>query len=309
MAKIEVDHLRKAYGSVQAVNDLSFEVEAGAFFALLGENGAGKTTTISCLIGNLPYDSGHVKINGIEVQEQPKQLAETVGVVFQESLLDDRMTVQENLETKAALYQGVTAKRIDTLVKQLDLEGFRNQRYGHLSGGQRRRVDVARALLHNPQVLFLDEPTAGLDPQSRHQMWQLIEQMRRDMGMTVILTTHYMEETEYSDQVLIIKGGQILDQGTPAALKRKHTQTSLWLEPQEGQTQACLDWLAQKGHSVEPFQSETFRGRSTLLVKLQEPTDSLDLLNQMQPLLAGFEVRQGTMDEVFLTLLKKGTVK
>lgn len=222
-AVLKVRNLVKKYGDHIAVDSLSFEVEKGSIFAFLGENGAGKTTTISCLTGIIEPTSGDIDIVG---EGSP---AQSIGVVFQQSVLDPLLTARENLEMRARLYPGVKKKRIDDLIDRIGITDFENRRYGLLSGGEKRRTDIARALLHDPVLLILDEPSSGLDPRSRHQVWETINSLRDDSGLTVFLTTHYMEETELADDVFIIEGGQEVAAGTPMELRARYSPTQLIL--------------------------------------------------------------------------------
>ena len=215
---IRIDHLNKTFGDVKAVNDLSFRVKKGELFAFLGVNGAGKSTTISILCGQLSKDSGTVQIKGIDNQRAGEQTKRLIGVVFQDSVLDKPLTVRENLKSRAALY-GITGKafeeRLKELVNILDFGDYLNRPVGKLSGGQRRRIDIARALLHRPEVLILDEPTTGLDPQTRLLIWNVIDKLRADEKLTVFLTTHYMEEAAQADRVLVMSKGHVVMEGTP----------------------------------------------------------------------------------------------
>ena len=223
---IEIDHLNKRFGEVHAVKDLSFRVKQGELFAFLGVNGAGKSTTINILCGQLPKDSGTVRIDGTALDENPDAIKRCLGVVFQNSVLDKDLAVRENLESRAALY-GIRGKafrdRLAELAELLDFSDLVKRPVGKLSGGQRRRIDIARALLHRPKILILDEPTTGLDPQTRAILWQVIGELRRREGMTVFLTTHYMEEAADADYVVILDHGQIAAEGTPLALKNTYT--------------------------------------------------------------------------------------
>src|SRR5699024_9772710 len=212
---LKVRDLVKRYGDTVAVDGLSFDVSQAEIFAFLGENGAGKTTTISCLIGIDQATSGEIELQGGQVD------SEKLGVVFQQSVLDPLLSAKENLETRGQLYPGVGKQRVAQLIEQIGMEGFADRRYGVLSGGEKRRTDIARALLHSPDILFLDEPTAGLDPRSRRQVWDTINSLRNDVGLTVFLTTHYMEETELADSVLIIDRGKEVASGTPMELRAR----------------------------------------------------------------------------------------
>ena len=228
---IAIDHLNKSFGTVKAVNDLSFRVKKGELFAFLGVNGAGKSTTISMICGQLTPDSGNIRVNGRDVKSEEQKIKEWIGVVFQDSALDKPLTVKENLKSRAALY-GIAGedfeKRLQELIMIFDLQEFIDRPVGKLSGGQRRRVDIARALIHRPQLLILDEPTTGLDPQTRKMIWNIIEMLREEEGLTVLLTTHYMEEAEHlSDKIGIIVDGILLDEDTPKALKEKTKTNTL----------------------------------------------------------------------------------
>lgn len=219
---IEISHLSKSYGDIKAVNDLSFSVYHGELFAFLGVNGAGKSTTISIMCGQIKKDSGKIVICGKDTEKNFNSVSSDIGVVFQNSVLDKALSVKDNLRSRAALY-GITGKefknRLDELSELLGFEDILNRTVGKLSGGQRRRIDIARALLHNPKILILDEPTTGLDPQTRQLLWSVITMLRKTQGLTVFLTTHYMEESADSDYVVILDAGQISAEGTPLELK------------------------------------------------------------------------------------------
>ena len=219
---IEIQHLYKSFGPVKAVQDLSFRVKEGELFAFLGVNGAGKSTTINILCGQLRKDGGSVKINGFEPTENPEKVKRALGVVFQNSVLDKALTVYENLESRAALY-GIHGRafkdRLQELSGMLGFGDLLRRTVGKLSGGQRRRIDIARALLHRPDILILDEPTTGLDPQTRKTLWDVVDNLRKTENMTVFLTTHYMEEAADADYVVILDSGKIAAEGTPLTLK------------------------------------------------------------------------------------------
>lgn len=220
---IEIKHLKKSYGSFEAVRDLSLGVPAGFLFAFLGANGAGKSTTIGCITTTLRPTSGTIRVQGLDVVAESDAVREVIGAVFQQSLLDPLLSVRENLALRAGFYgfrRRDAAYRIAELSELVGLGDVMDRRYGLLSGGQKRRADIARAIIHRPRVVFLDEPTAGLDPQSRQQIWSAIAQLQEDHAMTVFLTTHYMEETERADQVCIIDRGEIVAEGTRLAFDR-----------------------------------------------------------------------------------------
>ena len=223
---IEINGLRKSFGEVQAVRDVSFQVQEGQLFAFLGVNGAGKSTTINILCGILRKDGGEVRIDGRELETHAEEIKRELGVVFQNSVLDKALSVKDNLQSRAALY-GIVGKafenRLQELIQMLDLKDILKRTVGKLSGGQRRRVDIARALLHKPRILILDEPTTGLDPQSRKIMWDVVSTLRKNEKMTVFLTTHYMEEAAEADHVVILDKGQIVAEGSPLQLKNAYT--------------------------------------------------------------------------------------
>ena len=223
---IEIHNLNKSFGDVRAVSNLSFNVKKGELFAFLGVNGAGKSTTINIICGQLGMDSGNVIIDGYSLNENPNGIKNALGVVFQNSVLDKALTVYDNLESRAALY-GIYGKafkaRLSELARLLDFENLLKRTVGKLSGGQLRRIDIARALLHNPKILILDEPTTGLDPQTRQTLWNVISTLRKEKNMTVFLTTHYMEEAAEADYVVILDSGKISAEGTPLELKNTYT--------------------------------------------------------------------------------------
>ena len=223
---IKIQNLCKSFGDVKAVQDLSFRVKEGELFAFLGVNGAGKSTTINIMCGQLLKDSGSVEIDGKSLDDDLEKIKGTFGVVFQNSVLDSALSVYDNLECRAALY-GITGRafkeRLSELAKLLEFENLLKRTVGKLSGGQRRRIDIARALINKPQILILDEPTTGLDPQTRKNLWDVISQLRKNENMTVFLTTHYMEEAAEADYVVIIDSGKISAEGTPLELKNTYT--------------------------------------------------------------------------------------
>lgn len=294
---ITIDHLSKSYGSVKAVKDISLDVREGELFAFLGPNGAGKSTTINVLCSLLEKDAGEVHINGYALGKDDDQIRKSIGVVFQHSFLDNLLTVRENLLTRASFYglSKETAKsRIDDLTKQLSMSEFIDRPYGKLSGGQRRRCEIARALVNHPRILFLDEPTTGLDPQTRHSIWTYIEELRKKHQMTIFLTTHYMEEAVKCDRVCIIDHGTILTLESPTNLRVKYAPTVLRLK-----TKADLESeLALYGFAFT---------KSAEGYELVVPNSKavLPLLNSLQNKIDHFEVLEGTMDTVFLALTGK----
>lgn len=292
---INVHGLSKSYGPVRAVHDVSFEVPTGSLFAFLGTNGAGKSTTISCLTTLLKPDAGEITIEDRVVGRHDEAIRSLLGVVFQASVLDALLSVRENLMLKGSFY-GVAnlSGRIVELAELIGLTEFLDQRYGTLSGGQQRRADIARALLHSPRYLFLDEPTAGLDPQSRENVWSTISQIRETLGLTVLLTTHYMEETENATEVTIIDRGSIVAQGTPRSLRREHSSS-------------VLSIVTEEPHALEQFCADaelvcTRDKQGTFLLRVTDSESAFNTLQLLGPIVTDFEFRHGTMDDVFLAL-------
>ncbi len=220
---VEVSGLSKRYGAVEAVKEVSFSVARGEVFAFLGPNGAGKTTTIKMLCTLARPTGGRATVDGFDVQRQPKAVRHHIGLVFQEQTLDDQLTAEENLRFHAVLYHVPRAEvdeRIDRVLRLVALEDRRRDLVSTFSGGMARRLEIARGMLHTPAVLFLDEPTIGLDPQTRALMWEDVLRLRREEGVTIFLTTHYMDEAEYADRIAIIDHGSIVALDTPDELKR-----------------------------------------------------------------------------------------
>lgn len=296
---IEVRNLRKSYGSVQAVQGISFQVESGTVFAFLGTNGAGKSTTISCITTVLAPDAGEIVVDGARVGHDDPQIRRRIGVVFQDSLLDDLLTVRENLETRARFYgisRADARDRVAALSELVQLGSFLDRRYGRLSGGQRRRADIARALVHEPAVLFLDEPTTGLDPQSREQVWEAVHALRERQGTTVFLTTHYMAETEEAADVCIIDAGRIVAQGSPAELRRRHSSSVLVVRVGDP---ARLSSAASRFGVTPVADGDVWR------VRVDSAAQARDVMDALGDDLQDFEFRHGTMDDVFLALTEK----
>ncbi|HUJ76360.1 MAG TPA: ATP-binding cassette domain-containing protein [bacterium] len=295
-AVIEVSGLVKRYGSLTAVDGVSFNVEEGALFAFLGPNGAGKTTTISVMCTTLGKNEGRVRINGFDLDASPDGVRRSIGVVFQHSVLDALLTVRENLAVRASFYDvrgAALRRRVQELSDSVGLGDFLDRRYGELSGGQRRRADVARALLHKPRILFLDEPTTGLDPQTRLRVWRSLAEMQRGERMTVFLTTHYMEEAAEADDVAIIDHGRVAARGTPASLKERYTSDTLVIVPRGD---GALDRLLAA-------QGVTFSRRAeTLVVAVRDSLHALAILKAVEPHVASFEVIKGSMDAVFMNV-------
>jgi len=301
---IKVENLCKQYGEQQAVKGISFTVEQGTLFAFLGENGAGKSTTIEILCTLLKKSSGQVTINGftLDASNDNADIRKSIGVVFQQSLLDERLTVRENILHRGKTYGLSKTQLTDNyqfVSTYLHLEDIEEKKYGTLSGGQKRRADIARALIHRPSILFLDEPTTGLDPQTRQFVWQAIKQLQRETNMTVFLTTHYMEEAAVAHQVTVLKQGKIVAQGTPDALKTKYAYDSMALVFQNAQE--GVKFLEENAISYTENQGiYTIRLTSTL--------QALPLLKKAEPLITSFEVIKGSMDDVFLHIMAEEEV-
>lgn len=292
---IEIDHLHKSFGTVKAVQDLSFRVREGELFAFLGVNGAGKSTTINILCGQLAKDSGAVRICGTDLDADPDTIKRSLGVVFQSSVLDKDLSVQENLASRAALY-GIHGKafrqRLAELAELLEFDDLLKRSVGKLSGGQRRRIDIARALLHRPRILILDEPTTGLDPQTRSILWRVIGDLRRSENMTVFLTTHYMEEAADADYVVILDHGQIAAEGTPLALKNTYTGDFITIYGVEESQ------IRQLSSSYEPI-------RDAFRVSVPDTAAATALILQHPEIFRDYEITKGKMDDVFLAVTGK----
>lgn len=292
---IEIDHLHKAFGDVKAVQDLSFRVREGELFAFLGINGAGKSTTINILCGQLAKDSGTVKIGGIDLDSEPDSIKRSLGVVFQNSVLDKDLSVRDNLASRAALY-GLHGKdfqnRLAELARLLEFEELLKRSVGKLSGGQRRRIDIARALLHRPKILILDEPTTGLDPQTRSLLWRVIGELRNKGNMTVFLTTHYMEEAADADYVVILDHGRIAAEGTPLTLKNTYTGDFITIYNTEESLIKAL------GMPYKPM-------RDAFRVSVPDTAAATNLILRHPEVFRDYEITKGKMDDVFLAVTGK----
>ncbi len=296
---IEVNHLSKSYGSIHAVKDVSLFVKQGKLFAFLGPNGAGKSTTINSICTFLKPDQGEVMVNGYRLGADDDKIRDSIGVVFQESLLDRLLTVEENLYIRGSFYH-LKGKELKEAVRKacqaVEIESLLKRPYGKLSGGQRRRADIARALVHTPKILFLDEPTTGLDPQTRKNVWDTVKKLQKEQGMTVFLTTHYMEEAEEADYCVVVDDGMVAAEGTPFDLKGKYAKDKLCLKPQR--EKEIIKLLSEKGISYE-------KKADLLEIKLQTTMEALPLLKAVEPFLEGFTVVKGSMDDVFLEITGK----
>lgn len=292
---IEIFGLSKSFKDVKAVDNLKIRVKKGEFYSFLGINGAGKSTTISIMCGRLTKDSGKITIDNKDIDHDLDQIKSEIGVVFQNSVLDKQLTVYDNLRSRASLY-GIGKvefeKRLDELAKMLHFEENIKRTFGKLSGGQRRKIDIARALFHHPKILILDEPTTGLDPQTRQLLWSVINELRVKENLTIFLTTHYMEEVSDSDYIVILDEGKIVAEGTPLDLKNKYTGDYVTLYNIEEDKVKSLNL---------PY--EKIRDAYRICVK--NTNEAKELILKHPDLFVDFEISKGKMDDVFLNATGK----
>lgn len=300
---IKVTNLRKKYGEFEAVKGISFTVKKGELFAFLGTNGAGKSTTIDILCTLLKKTTGEVLIADYTLGEGKgnNNIREKIGVVFQESVLDERLTVYENIINRGQYYRlnkNEIKENYQFVSEYLNLSDIEDKKYGALSGGQKRRADIARAIIHKPSILFLDEPTTGLDPQTRLFVWNAIKRLQEETNMTIFLTTHYMEEAVVADNVVVIKEGRLIAEGTPSQLKDKHAYDSLHL--------LFKHTFNPELRLKEKQLSYTLKN-STYILRLTSTLDAYDILKELEGEVESFEVIKGTMDDVFINIIEKGS--
>lgn len=296
---IEVQGLKKSYGEVEAVKGIDFYVDRGTLFAFLGPNGAGKSTTIDILCTLLKPDEGDIKVAGYVLGRDDDRIRTAIGAVFQRSVLDNELTVIENLYIRGKFYnlsKQYLKKSVETAAQAAGVTGFLNRRYDKLSGGQRRRADIARALVHTPDILFLDEPTTGLDPQTRKSVWETVRDLQRERGVTVFLTTHYMEEAAGADYVVIIDEGRIAAKGTPFELKEKYSKDRIRIEPAD--LQHMESRLRQAGMAFET-------SGGIISIEVDTSLDAIPIIDGFRDMMKSFEVVRGTMDDVFITVTGK----
>ncbi len=296
---IKVSNLKKNFKDIKAVDDISFQVEKGQLYGFLGVNGAGKSTTINILCTLLSKAEGEVSICGYQLGKDNEAIRNRIGVVFQDNSLDDRLTVKENLIIRASLYykdSKVINKNLDYVCDILEIGALLNRQFRKLSGGQKRRCEIARALMNTPELLFLDEPTTGLDPQTRQNVWDSIEGLRREKNMTVFLTTHYMEEAAKAQYIAIMEAGRLVAQGTPHELKGAYANDILRIYPKD--KESILGYLKEKGCGYEERSNH-------LRVNITDTLQGLDLLSGIREDLGACEIIQGTMDDVFLNVTGK----
>lgn len=287
---IKIENLNKSFGDTKAVNNLSFSVMEGEFFAFLGVNGAGKSTTINIMTSTLSKDSGRVLINGNDIDTHSENVKRDIGVVFQNSVLDKSLSVYDNLASRGALYSifgNELRIRVQEIAHLLDFEMLLNKAVGKLSGGQRRRIDIARALLHRPKILILDEPTTGLDPQTRNLMWSVISSLRKNENMTVFLTTHYMEEAANADHVVILDNGSICAEGTPHELKSRYAKDTLIVYTEDEEA------VSRMGKQYRKI-SGAFH------ITVQSALEAKKIIAESD--ISDFEFVKGRMDDVFLAV-------
>lgn len=296
---IEVHDLHKSYGQIKAVKGISFYVQEGSLFAFLGPNGAGKSTTINILSTLLTHDQGEVIVNNIALGTNDDAIRNAIGIVFQDGVLDPLLTVQENLLTRGSIYGLKRSELHDRIKEALSVTGITDlaqRRYESLSGGQKRRTDIARALINRPRILFLDEPTTGLDPQTRKNVWDTIKKLQESENMTVFLTTHYMEEADDADYVVIIDEGNIAAKGTPTELKDTYSKDSLRIKPKK--VKPLLDYL--KEHKIEYV-----KRNDLYIIRLEDTVKSIPVLTDIKDNIESFQVLNGTMDDAFIEITGK----
>lgn len=271
MKLLQATSLTKKFQNKIAVNSINLTINKGDFVALLGPNGAGKSTTINMLTGVIQPTDGRIDFDGRTSNNC--EYKNKIGVVFQNSVLDDNLSVKDNIMARARMYNKPT--QIQPLINKFGLESIWKQKYGSLSGGQKRRVDIARALINSPELLFLDEPSTGLDIQTRTAIWNVLDELRHNMGLTVILTTHYLEETQNADYVYIIDQGKIIAEDTVDQLQKKYTKNILTLYYQNG----------------EPKN-----------ITVSDKNQAIQILSKNSQVISDFAYRPGTMNDVFMNL-------
>ncbi len=295
---IKVEGLCKEFGDVKAVKGINFEVQKGELFGFLGVNGAGKSTTINMLCTVLKPTAGSAHICGMQLGKNDEEIRKKIGVVYQNNCLDERLTVKENLFIRGALYESNKKKlneNVARVCELLQLQEVYSRRFGKLSGGLKRRCEIARALLHAPEILFLDEPTTGLDPATRKIVWESIGRLRKEENMTIFLTTHYMEEAARASHIAIIDAGEIKEYGTPFSLKEAYAKDKLNLIPRSDKQSALKGYLTRQGLAYK-------QKEEILQVGVKNSMVALPLLNEVSSMIEGFEVVQGSMDDVFLNV-------
>ncbi|EAE0856406.1 ABC transporter ATP-binding protein [Listeria monocytogenes] len=298
---IKLTNVVKKFGKVEAVKGINLEVEKGSLFAFLGENGAGKSTTLSMICTESEPTSGEIFIADEKLTfKNRKSFRQKLGVVFQENVLDDLLTVRENLYNRASLYGKTKAEiteRLALVSSIMGIEDILNRRFEKLSGGQKRRAEIARAIMHDPEILLLDEPTTGLDPKTRVSVWKIIDYLREEFGMTVFLTTHYLEEAKDADQLAVIHKGKIIAQGTPANIRSRFSVDKIFFYDAKV---AELQTIIKKINLPFKVTKETMR-----VDVINQDVEILAILNQTAGLYSSFEVIKGNLDDAFISLIKE----
>lgn len=296
---IQVKSIKKNYGPIEAVKGISFSIREGEFFSLLGPNGSGKTTTINMICTILSMDAGRVEICGYRVGQDDKKIRKLLGVVFQNNRLDSVLTVQENLEIRGKLYglqKSVLEDRIKELLSITGASDLLKRKYGTLSGGEKRKIDIARALIHSPKILLLDEPTTGLDPESRSKIWHMITNLRNEENVTILLTTHYLEETNESDHVVVLNEGRVQVAGKPSEIKDRYSHNFLIIHTNHKEE---LEVMLDDQNMAYKFQDGMF------FIPLKNTKEAISIINDCQDLIESYEVKQGTMDDAFMSILRE----
>ena len=296
---INVENLSKYYREVKAVDNISFDVKEGEFFAFLGVNGAGKSTTINMITGTIDMDEGKILVNDNDVSNNPLEVKKSVGVVFQSSVLDQYLSAYENLYYRGKLYglsDAYLKSKISELANQLEFSDFLKRPLNKLSGGQKRKIDLARALVHDPKIVILDEPTTGLDPQTRKLIWKYLTNLKKEKDLTIFLTTHYMEEATLADRVVIIDEGKILTVGTPSKLKEKYAKDYLKIYKENIDENKFKKFINEYEYKEE---------NEFYLVNIKNTKQAKEIILKNPNLFDDFEIYKGSMDDVFLNVTGK----
>jgi len=296
---IRIKDIKKNYGPIEAVKGISFSIREGEFFSLLGPNGSGKTTTISMICTILSMDAGSVEISGYRVGRDDKKIRRMLGVVFQNNRLDSVLTVRENLEIRGRLYslpKATLENRIEELLTITGAVDLVKRKYGTLSGGEKRKIDIARALIHSPKILLLDEPTTGLDPESRSKIWQMVTNLRNEENVTILLTTHYLEETNESDHVVVLNEGRVQVAGKPSEIKDRYSHNFLIIHTNHKEE---LEVMLDDQNTAYKYRDGMF------FIPLKNTKEAISIINDCQDLIESYEVKQGTMDDAFMSILRE----
>lgn len=292
MSIFEAKSITKEFNNHRVVNSINLRADKGQLIAFLGPNGAGKSTTIDMLTGLISPTKGKISLSGVKVNSA--QFRNKIGVVFQDSVLDHNLTVLQNLITRAKLYPQFSQAYFEELIRQFELENILDKKYGILSGGQRRRVDIVRALVHEPELLFLDEPSTGLDIQTRNKIWDILNEIRHKKLLTIILTTHYLEEAEYSDYVYVIDHGKIIAENTLNKLKLLYSHDVLSLNLKDN---SVLHNMIDKSTN-KPFEKQ-------IEIATNSKVQAITILNSMESEIESFEMKTGSVDDIFIELTGK----